>query len=221
MKFRIFAVAAVAALLGSVAGAADFEGKPYPLSTCPVSGEPLGSMGEPVQLNVDGRDVKLCCAGCQKKFDADTASFLAKVHDGIISQQTELYPLNTCVVSGQELGSMGEPVSKVYGNQLVQFCCAGCVKKVDADPATYTAKIDEATIAGQSDSYPFDKCVVSGEKLGDHGKVVDVTSGGRLVRLCCAGCEPKFNANPSKFLSMIESGKMSGGNAEGSDHKHE
>lgn len=103
---------------------------------------------------------------------------------------------------------MGEPVSKVYGNQLVQLCCAGCVKKVDADPASYLSKIDEAIVEEQKENYPFDTCVVSGEKLGEHGDIVDITAGGRLVRLCCASCESKFNANPSKYLGMIESGQL-------------
>lgn len=33
--------------------------------TCPVSGEALGSMGTPVKVTVEGRDVFLCCAGCE------------------------------------------------------------------------------------------------------------------------------------------------------------
>jgi hypothetical protein len=219
MKLQTF-VAAAAMILAGMAGAADeFKGKPYPLSTCPVSGEALDSMGEPVQRVVDGRDVKLCCAGCNKKFDADTAGYLAKIDEAIVEQQKAAYPLTTCVVSGQELGSMGEPISKVSGNQLVQLCCAGCVKKVDADPATYLSKIDAAIVEKQAADYPFDKCVVSGETLGEHGDIVDVTAGGRLVRLCCASCETKFNANPSKYLGMVESGKMDGAASEGSEHK--
>ena len=32
---------------------------------CPVSGEPLGSMGKPIKLTVEGREVFICCAGCE------------------------------------------------------------------------------------------------------------------------------------------------------------
>jgi len=35
--------------------------------TCPVSGEPLGSMGVPYKLTVQGRDVLLCCPGCEDR----------------------------------------------------------------------------------------------------------------------------------------------------------
>jgi hypothetical protein len=34
--------------------------------TCPVTGEPLDSMGGPVRLEVDGRVVFICCKGCEK-----------------------------------------------------------------------------------------------------------------------------------------------------------
>ncbi len=33
--------------------------------TCPVSDEPLGSMGTPIKVTVEGRDVFLCCEGCR------------------------------------------------------------------------------------------------------------------------------------------------------------
>src|SRR5688572_25398196 len=31
---------------------------------CPVSKEPLGSMGEPIKVTVDGRSLFVCCEGC-------------------------------------------------------------------------------------------------------------------------------------------------------------
>lgn len=46
---------------------------------CPVSGEPLGSMGTPIKVTADGRDVFLCCESCKEKFEANPAEFLAKL----------------------------------------------------------------------------------------------------------------------------------------------
>ena len=46
---------------------------------CPVSGETLGAMGTPVKVTVKGRDVFLCCAGCQEKIEADPDKYLAKL----------------------------------------------------------------------------------------------------------------------------------------------
>ncbi len=51
------------------------------------------------------------------------------------------YPLKTCVVTDNELGSMGKVVTKVYDGQEVKFCCKPCVKKFDANPAKYLAKL--------------------------------------------------------------------------------
>lgn len=47
--------------------------------TCPVSGEPLGSMGEPVKVVVRGRTVFLCCPGCEEKIQKDPDKYLAKL----------------------------------------------------------------------------------------------------------------------------------------------
>lgn len=55
--------------------------------------------------------------------------------------KTKPYPLKTCIVSDNELGSMGKPVTKIHNGQEVKFCCKPCVKKFDADPAKYLAKI--------------------------------------------------------------------------------
>ena len=51
------------------------------------------------------------------------------------------YPLKNCLVSGNELGSMGKPITKVYGSQEIKFCCKPCIKKFDANPAKYMAKL--------------------------------------------------------------------------------
>ncbi len=47
--------------------------------TCPVSDEPLGSMGGPIKVNVEGRDVFICCEGCTDVLQGDPATFLAKL----------------------------------------------------------------------------------------------------------------------------------------------
>lgn len=51
------------------------------------------------------------------------------------------YPLKTCIISGDELGGHGEPVSKVYEGQEVKFCCKPCIKKFEKDVAGNLKKI--------------------------------------------------------------------------------
>jgi hypothetical protein len=54
------------------------------------------------------------------------------------------YPLNTCIVSDNELGSMGKIVTTTYQGQEVKFCCKPCVKKFNADPARYLSKLPKS-----------------------------------------------------------------------------
>ena len=51
------------------------------------------------------------------------------------------YPLKTCVVTDNTLGSMGDPVTKIHNGQEMKFCCKPCVKKFDANPDKYLAKL--------------------------------------------------------------------------------
>jgi hypothetical protein len=59
------------------------------------------------------------------------------------------YPLTTCLVSGEALGSMGETfvhLHKTEGqpDREVRLCCKGCLQKFAKDPAKYIAKLDAA-----------------------------------------------------------------------------
>ena len=51
------------------------------------------------------------------------------------------YTRDTCIVSDNKLGSMGSPVTKVYGDQEVKFCCKPCIAKFEKNPAKYLAKL--------------------------------------------------------------------------------
>lgn len=46
---------------------------------CPVSDEALGSMGAPIKVTVQGRDVYICCDGCQDSLTKDPEKYLAKL----------------------------------------------------------------------------------------------------------------------------------------------
>ena len=54
-------------------------GKPYPLKTCLVTDNELGSMGKVISRTYEGREVKFCCKPCVKKFEANPAKFLKKL----------------------------------------------------------------------------------------------------------------------------------------------
>ena len=80
-------------------------------------------MGDPIELVTGTRLVRLCCKGCIKGYKKDPAKYLAEVDQALIKAQRASYPLRTCPVSGEELGSMGEPIDLLYGTRLVRLCC--------------------------------------------------------------------------------------------------
>ena len=51
------------------------------------------------------------------------------------------YPLKYCLVSGEKLGEMGKPVTTNYMGQEFKFCCKGCVKDFQKDPAKFLKKL--------------------------------------------------------------------------------
>ena len=54
---------------------------------------------------------------------------------------TAAYPLDVCVVSGEKLGSMGEPVVVNHNGTEVRFCCKECLPEFNKDPEKYVAMI--------------------------------------------------------------------------------
>lgn len=46
---------------------------------CPVTGRPLGSMGDPVRAKVEGAPVYLCCEGCQEPLADNESEYLARL----------------------------------------------------------------------------------------------------------------------------------------------
>jgi YHS domain-containing protein len=122
----------------------------YPLTTCVVSGEPLSANGEDVAMNMifGNRLVRLCCKECISDFKADPAAYTAKLDAAVMAAQRESYPLDTCVVSDEELGGdMGEVIEVVVANRLVRLCCKGCKKDLLKDPASFVKTLDAAWAA--------------------------------------------------------------------------
>jgi hypothetical protein len=48
---------------------------------CPVSNEPLGSMGEPIKVTVNGQHIFVCCKGCIDELKANFDKYADKVKD--------------------------------------------------------------------------------------------------------------------------------------------
>ncbi len=72
---------------------------------------------------------------------------------------------------------------------------------------TAFAKEGKGGPSGVPKDYPLKTCPVSDEKLGEHGKVVKVTSDGTDVYLCCKDCTKDFNKDPQKYVKMVKDAK--------------
>jgi YHS domain-containing protein len=104
-----------------------------------------------------------CCAGDAKAADgkpaahdhgaeAKPADKGAKPHDHdhASAKPTETpkdapakpYPLKTCIVSDNDLDSMGEQASFVYQGQTIKVCCKACIAKFEKNPAKYLKKLE-------------------------------------------------------------------------------
>jgi hypothetical protein len=175
------------------------KGDPYPLAVCPVSGEALGSMGDPVVKVYDGREVRFCCAGCIKGYENDPATHNAQIDAAIKELQAKDYPLTTCIISGKELGA--EPVVAVIGNRAVAFCCPGCPPKFTEDVAAAMAKLDKAVIAEVKPVNEGGVCPVSGQELGD--KPAAKVYGTQVVAFCCEGCPKTFEQGITENLKKL------------------
>ena len=60
---------------GAAAAAAPYGGQ----KRCPVMGEELGAMGDPIPVTVKGQTVYVCCRGCAAKAQRDPDKTLAAV----------------------------------------------------------------------------------------------------------------------------------------------
>jgi len=122
-------------------------------------------------------------------------------------QATIAYTLNTCAVSGEALGSMGDAIVKVYEGREVKFCCSMCVPKFEKDLKASFKKLDEQIIKSQIAFYPTTECLVSGEPLAGADGMdtpIDFVYNGRLIRLCCRMCRGDFKDNPEKFIAKLD-----------------
>jgi hypothetical protein len=105
---------------------------------------PLGAMGLPSKVTVNGEAVFVCCKGCEKKAPANPAKTLAmakKLRDAvqqeieIAANMAKLSPADRELAAAQgfcavmvdnRLGTMGPPLKISVGSEVVFLCCEGC-----------------------------------------------------------------------------------------------
>ncbi len=159
---------------------------------CPVTGEALGSMGEPLKVQVGEQVAFLCCKGCQGK--QLNAEHWKTIQTNLAAAQ------GTCPIMGKPVDASMK--STVVNGQRVFVCCPPCIpkiqadvqgslKKVNASYVSYVAKERQAK-SDQLHATAQGICPVSGGKLGSMGVPIKVKVGEEEVAfLCCKGCVGK------------------------------
>ncbi|GAB5402959.1 MAG: hypothetical protein Aurels2KO_11900 [Aureliella sp.] len=127
--------------------------------TCPVTGKPLGSMGSPPKIMVKGKPLFVCCKPCSAKIQAKPDEYLAKyysakgneirpgVFEATLADAEAIAAQKKCPVMDEELGGMGTPQKVNVKGKAVYICCAGCAKKLHADPEQHLAMLNQQGVA--------------------------------------------------------------------------
>ena len=139
-----------------------------------------------------------------------------------------------CPVMDEPLGGMGEPLKVHAEGKAIYICCAGCAKKIQAEPAKYLAALAKQGVtapalqaadgnvvqAGGEEVRPGvfkvaaserayvaaqKLCPVMDEPLNGMGGPYRVNVEGRAVYICCPGCAKKLQSDPQGYLQKLAS----------------
>lgn len=192
----------------------------YPMTTCVVSGKPLGAGATTV---MHGQTLlRTCCAGCKETLLANPAPFLARLAtansasfgnvdlgcdswtgeqaSAFLAEQATDYPLTKCPVSGKPLEN-GTTVDLLLEGTLVRVCCEQCVEQAKKDATSIVTSIQAAAFAAQKTSYPMTTCAVSGKPLGERSASTMV--GVTLFRTCTTTCGKRLAEQRATVVETI------------------
>ena len=99
-----------------------------------------------------------------------------------------------CPVSGIELGDHGTPIEAKSGDQTIFLCCKGCVGKKNDEKHWKVVTANLAAAQGL--------CPVMKKPLPENPKSTTVK--GRLIFVCCPPCTKKIEADPDKYLKVVD-----------------
>jgi len=177
---------------------------PFPLRECPICGTPLEGQVVIVQGPMD---IPVCSKDCADAARQDMNQTVRNLEKKLIEIQKPYYPLSTCVVCGEKLGD-GVGFNHLFRHRLFQLCSEDCRIKLEAEPADYFEKLNEAVIQKQKPNYSLSACIVSGEPLGPDA--FDHVVANQLVRLAKEDLKVKFNRQAAKYLEDLHEAQKKG-----------
>ena len=160
---------------------------------------------------VDGHRIFVCCPPCIEKIQGDKKGAWKKVVAGYQShlkqkaaarsEQLHIQAQAICPVTGEKLGSMGEPVKVKVGEEVAYLCCKGCLNKKISAEHWKTVQANLAKAQGV--------CPIMLEPVDASMKSTVVS--GRRIYVCCPPCIQKIQAQPGQALETLDQLISNGG----------
>ncbi|MBN2561830.1 MAG: hypothetical protein JXQ75_12965 [Phycisphaerae bacterium] len=113
-------------------------------------------------------------------------------------QELEGVQLPLCPVTGEPIDFN---VKTMTDEGPVYFCCEGCIKEYEKDPAKYAKKTETQRAALKKMERVQVTCPVTGNPID--GKTFAMIDG-RGVSFCCEDCVGKYQQDPAKYRAKLE-----------------
>jgi YHS domain-containing protein len=166
-----------------------------PQFVCPVMGDAIDVKSAPEFFY---KDVvySICCAGCKGALLKDTDRVLAKEHKGLIGISV-FDPVSQSAIKPSKAEGYSD-----YKSVRYYFRDAENKAKFDAYPAAYTKK---PAYASNTACAVTKEAFEPNEAWGYSDIEMSIEGKKEIVRayFCCAGCKPKFDKEPAKFLANL------------------
>ena len=186
--------------------------------TCPIMGKEVDSSMKSTVVN--GQQIFVCCPPCIPKIQADPKTSIKKVQASYTrfvaaerqaaSDKLHIKAQGICPVTGQKLGSKGEPVKVKVGEEVHAFlCCKGCIGKQINAEHWKTIQANLAKAQGV--------CPVMEKAVDPSMKSVAVE--GRKIFVCCPPCIKKIKADPATYIAKLDEQIANGGKPKSSSNK--
>jgi YHS domain-containing protein len=162
---------------------------------CPVTMFPLGSMGTPPKVEVNGQTVFLCCEGCREALLEEPDKYLAKLAESTSSEHTQVEApdLELPPIGEMELAAPSSTETHPTKQQADQ-----------PDLAEITAALSQLSAEDRQLAEKQRLCPVAGMQLGSMGVPAKVIVHGRPVFICCEACRERLLAEPAKYLAKLD-----------------
>lgn len=132
---------------------------------------------------------------CAAVFAGEAAGVAVQSTD---QAQAKAIPQATCPVMG---GKIDKQYYADYQGKRVYFCCSGCIKEFQKDPAKYVKKLEDSGVTLEKAPVVQTTCPVTGDKV-DKSQYVDYQ--GKRIYTCCSGCVEEVKKDPAKYVKQLE-----------------